>query len=411
LTRTDQRLLLDLLTQMVLTDDLDVTRARLAPLEPNLVRPLMLTARAHGVEAWLSACLPSDAGPWRELAEQRLRFLAAQARSWTAVHSLGRRLDQHGIRWALLKGFAIAHTSYPRADLRYSVDMDVLVGPADFEAAVGLLSRRPADSSDGAYELLDVNWPLLARLVPGQQRLRAPNGTLLDLHWHLLNQPTVRSAFRFDTAALLAAAGRTAELDLPTLAPADQLLHTGVHAALAGGNRLCWLVDLDRLVRAHPVDWQQVARAARNSGGGAALAIALRRTQSVLGTPVPQDALSEFAGGNSALALQRVLDPRPKLTGDPLRPSFRRSLARSRRRGWWGSQLELARHGVGWLVAKGPGSPDPETWLDARHETSALHPVTDELALRAYYDAVKRAEPLTAGCIIGETDRHAGVLP
>ena len=386
---------------MVRSDDLEATRTRLAQLTPAMIEPLMLTARGHGVEAWLSACLPAppNAGPdpWQELADQRRRFLAVRARTAQATSQFSAAMTQLGQSWVLLKGAGLARV-YPRPDLRYSVDIDALVPPAAFEAVIELLV------SDG-WQLLDVNWPLLADLVPGEQRLRSPNGTLLDLHWSLFNDRSVRRAFRFDTDDLLARAG--ARL---LLAPVDQLIHTGVHAALAGGNRLCWLVDLDRLSRAEPPDWDQVVVTARTARAGSALALALGRTAAVLDTDLPAGLLRSLAGSGQ-FAVQRLLDSRAVLVEDPLSPSLIRAVARSRRHGWWRSQLELARHGTGWLTAWTSRRSRLSPWLDPDDETSALYAVDDESAQHSYYKAVVDEADRVDGGSMKTHEKHTGVRP
>jgi hypothetical protein len=369
------------LIQMIRTDDLESTRRRLGSLDwpdRDQIGLLIQAARLHGLEAWLAACAPTTEGPWSELSRQRPRFLAAQARSRSTIRAVGQRIDRLGVPWAVLKGLSIAMTGYPRSDLRQSVDIDVLVPPAAFACVVEALIN------DG-FQLLDVNWPVIADRFPGQLRLRAPTGPLIDLHWHLLNAPRLRTVFRLATGELLARSVPLAELRM--LSAEDRLMHLGLHAALAGANRLSWLVDLDRSVRGTEFDWNEVIGRSRLARCGASLAVALQRAQRVLDTPIPTTMLRTLAGGRARLAVQRLMDARTPIGFDPSEPRLARSSARSARDGWWPAFSELSRHGAGWLRRMLPDA-DNGSWLDPGSDTSALFPVPDDLARARYFEAV-----------------------
>src|SRR6185437_16415495 len=163
-----------------------------------------------------------------------------------------------GIDWLVLKGPALAHSVYPRPDLRHYVDLDLLVSPADFGALLAVLEAA-------GYQLVDRNWPLLARDLPGELRLRSPRGVLLDLHWSIFNDAGRRASFSAPTAALLADR-RELSVGFPALSATDQLVHAGIHAALSGANRLGWLLDVQ--LAAATADWPAVVGAARRIGAG-----------------------------------------------------------------------------------------------------------------------------------------------
>ena len=379
--RQRARQVLGALVEMAQTDDLDLTRDRLTHLPLDMVPALIGAAQAHGVEAWLAACAPSAGDAWARLATDRPRFLAVQARTMSAAREIGARLDGSGIRSVLLKGLSIARTAYPRPDLRYSVDLDVLVPPAHFGLIIDTLVTE-------RYRLLDVNWPVIAARVPAQLRLTSPNGTLVDLHWHVLNQPDLRAEFHLPTSCLLARSQPLAGDGLRTLAPADQLIHACVHAALSGGNRLLWLVDLDRIVRSGNLDWDFIVSTAIWSRTGLAVALMLARTRTIFHTPIDDHTLQRLAGGSGWAAGTRLLDSRSRLTIDPTRPAVARVLAASARSGGWQSLAELAKHGLAWLRSGAPRSRPYAAWRDANRDASTLYPVRDDVARAAYFAKV-----------------------
>ena len=70
------------------------------------------------------------------------------------------------------------------------------------------------------------------------------------------------------------------------LEPADALVHGCLHAALAGANKLIYLLDVDMLARS-VTDWDEVVARAQSWGAQAQTALVLARTSRVLGAPIP----------------------------------------------------------------------------------------------------------------------------
>ena len=122
-------------------------------------------------------------------------------------------------------------------------DLDILVHPGDFEAAVasleavgGLVSER--------------NWELARSVGKGELNIALPTGLTVDLHWSPYYDRELRRSFALDAPTLLARS-QVAQLDtheVPVLDPLDELLHVATHACLAGTHRLCWLDDARRLL-------------------------------------------------------------------------------------------------------------------------------------------------------------------
>ncbi|MGI8665372.1 MAG: nucleotidyltransferase family protein [Jatrophihabitans sp.] len=341
---------------------------------------LTALAREHGVEAWLAARAPLTEPAWAELAGQRPRFLAAQARSLAAARDFGALADGAGLPWLVLKGPALAYSVYPRPDLRHYVDLDLLVSPGDFAAVLRLLA-------DAGYQLVDRNWPLLERVVPGELRLRSPRGVLLDLHWSIFNDANRRAAFHAPTAGLLAGRRVLEPVGLPALSASDQLVHLGLHAALSGANRLGWLLDLHLSV-GPDTEWPAVLRTARATGAGPSLAVVLARAHRLFGTRVQPDLAAELAGGRGWLAIARGLDRLSPIQSDPNRPALARSVARSLQATAPASARELARHAWLWLRSGAARSYVRPDWLEVDSPASAMRDVPDAPARERYLRAV-----------------------
>ena len=278
------------------------------------------------------------------------------------------------------KGTGTGVRLYPRPDLRYSVDLDILVPAARFAEVLDRLDH------DG-FELVDRNWPLIERLVPGQLRVRSPRGVLVDLHWAILNNPSLRATFRLPTVDLLVRRAWLEAPAIPVLDHVDQLVHLGLHGALSGGTRLLWLLDADRAARL-VADWVPVIEAAHRSGAHVALAVVLQRARTLWATPVPQEALTSLAGGRLWLAATRAIDSRVDAGRTPDRPSMARAWARSARPSGLLTLGEFAAHGLAWLRSGRPTTRVDGPIIDSANPQSALHPVPNDAARSRYFAAV-----------------------
>ena len=85
--------------------------------------------------------------------------------TWDDVIAVARLLDAHGVRWALIGGYAIAAHGF----VRFTDDVDVLVDPARDNTArwIEALSKLP----DGAAAELSGEADLFERDVAGRRRV------------------------------------------------------------------------------------------------------------------------------------------------------------------------------------------------------------------------------------------------
>jgi hypothetical protein len=352
--------------------------AELAGLSGSAIRDLVAVARQHGVEAWLAEYAPRTA-QWRDLTEQRPRFVAAALRNIETLRQFGAIADSVGCSWVAVKGQAVAEDLYPAKQLRHGVDVDVLVSPGRF-------AKLLAELSISGWTLLDRNWPLLVASMPGQLRLTSPTGELLDLHWHLMNNPQLRRDFVLPTDELLRRARRLPS-GLPVLDAADQLVHLGIHGAQSGGNRLTWLADVGFAAR-RTTDWSLLSERAAAAGAGPALGLMLLRAHRWLETPAPQPALAGMRAGAGWRWWCRAIDRRYPIEPDPNRAALSRAVARSARATAFASGVEFAGHAVGWLRGGAKRDRAASALSDPEDVRSPLHDVEDAGARERYLAAV-----------------------
>jgi hypothetical protein len=247
-------------------------------------------------------------------------------------------LDSVGAPWLVVKGPVLSETIYPRPDLRGYTDLDLVV-PATH------LGRFLNAVEEGGGRVADYDWTLVHQLMLGELQLVLRGGTLVDLHWHLLNQASLRQVFAIPMERLFERA-RTVSLPggpVATLDPVDTLVYLGLHGCLSGGNRLVWLKDVEQAIASDNPPWDEVIRRSRDFGASLTLASMLIMARAVLGTPVPNEVLGDLARSTTwplLIAATRQLSPIERATDSR---SVLRLISQGTRRDVRSSTMELSR--------------------------------------------------------------------
>lgn len=245
-------------------------------------------AEAHRLGSALLRSLSDDAEAADSLAPLVAALRAARTAQVVAhlttladLRTLGGLLDGADVPWAVVKGPAAAATFWPAADMRDYRDLDVVVDPARFGEVLDLLV-------DAGAEQLDLNWGLVRRQMRAELTLVLPRGTLLDLHWHPVNEAPVRRRFDWPVGGLLERRVPVSlgSVTVPTFDPVDAALHMAYHAVVSGGYRLLWLADVaySTAAVARSGDLGELARRAEEARLDVVVRVALDRVARVLGT-------------------------------------------------------------------------------------------------------------------------------
>lgn len=330
--------------------------------DAHRVAPAVARALAGGPDApdGLAAALR----PWRT--DQIVRHLSTLA----DLGPLATAFDGAGIRWAVVKGPVAAAVLWPAPDMRDYLDLDVIVEPARFADAIDVLHALGA-------EQLDRNWSLVRRQHRAELSFVLPHGTLLDLHWHPVNDARLRRRLRWPVGPMLERRRTVSvgSLTLPTLDPVDTALHMAYHATHSGAYRLLWLKDVELAVAAvdDPVELVSRAEAARLD---VLVRVVLDRVALVLGQEDVRALPWRSRRAAGWRALLRAIDARTEVPRPGLGERSRRTLHTSTRTTTLGSLGVLLAEGVGHVVQR----------RDTRGESdNPLHvPDGDEAARRAY---------------------------
>jgi hypothetical protein len=315
------------------------------PPRPARVDPRRLARMAewHGVEGYVLQYLLDagfQPGELRELdAACRARALT-HLRKVADLRTVQQALDAAGVPCLVVKGPVVSESLHGSATLRGYDDVDVLVAPADLRGAVHALEAAGA-------EMIDRNWARLIRERRGQCHLHAPRGTLVDLHWHLVNEARLRASLGLRTEELFARSRTVAvgPLRIPTTDPVDTLLHLCLHTTTSAGDRLIWFKDIERAVAAVS-DWSEVVERAPRWGGRLLVGSALDAAVRLLDAPVPPEALRALAPPRLwrwANLVGERLTPPEQLEGEG---AVYRMVGRSTRGDLRSSMAELTRRGA-----------------------------------------------------------------
>lgn len=232
-------------------------------------------------------------GPAREaLANARGSCALLDAQRRLVLRAVGKALDEGGIPFVLLKGFALAHEVYPAPDTRPMSDVDFWVGD-NIAKAAGLLGglgwrapwwrQRHARYSTEGEEV----------------GLRLDGGALMiELHRH---PRSLAAPIPGELPAIWARRVPAPVGGIPAavLAPDDALLYLALHLGHAHRfvGALHRLLDVTLLVERHgaALDWPAFAARCRALGIAGWVATTLATARAMLGCAVGDDTLRAFA--------------------------------------------------------------------------------------------------------------------
>ncbi len=270
---------------------------RAAALVPELggADALAAQARSFGLLPLLSHYLPEQFPSLRE-DQLAARFRSRQVeRTTVEVTSL---LASSGVSALVLKGAPLAARLYPESWLRPSVDVDLLVRPADIERA-----REVLVTTGWHLHLPQAKGPLEfghdLSFVDARR-------FLLELHY----RPSWHFQARFDVDALFARS-RTQPLEsgeVRALSAEDELVHLCTHAGAHFFEGVKWLFDLKLAAKSGGLDWPTVLERARQDRVACVTGLALSQARERVGAPIPAEvsrALSPGRTRRGAFALCR----------------------------------------------------------------------------------------------------------
>jgi hypothetical protein len=240
----------------------------------------------------LPAAAPDDVpAEWlARVLRRRHGTLATNAKLAEILIEIVRGMGAAGVDVMPVKGLVLAETLYGSLAARPCADLDVLVRPADMEAArsvfrsLGFVQPRRPVYTALVHEFHDPGW---GRGTPDDH-------VRVELHWALW----AASEQRLGTVGLWERSVAATLLDEPIriLSPEDTLLHLSIHRTRSA-LRLRWVADIAELLRRYgeSLDWDAYLSRARAAGARTSSWVVLGLARDLLEAPVPDRVLRELA--------------------------------------------------------------------------------------------------------------------
>lgn len=259
------------------------------------------TVREHRVAPHMTAALALDLpAPVHQRVQRRRRRATHAALALGAeLLRVTRAFDHAGIAYLALKGPAFAALLQTEPFQREARDIDLLVRPAQMEAALAVLDGLGYGGDDGvshhhnAIELRRPDFPFP-----------------IELHTRLgdCEQMLPLAALRpFETAVTV----QLSSAHVPTMAPEPAMVFAAYHGSKHRWQRLFWLVDMAVGMTGGRVDWGQTMDLAHRVGCQRHLALGLVLAHDLLGVAIPAAAgltpTAQASARRAAAALSPIL--------------------------------------------------------------------------------------------------------
>ncbi len=223
-----------------------------------------------------------------------------------------RAFNQEDIPFLLLKGAALAHTIYPRPDLRTYHDIDAMIHPRDLDRAHELLVGM------GYMPYEEFRADAIDKNRTGYHYILRRSDTWLEVLIELHTAPHAGEiATAFDVDSMWVRAQHITVLGEPTLTlnSVDYLLYLCWHYRFHGFARLLWLYDLVVILRAidSEASWEALVQEARRQQLASTLYYCLSWCRDIFAVAVPDEV---FASLRPPLACRLIVE---RMLPDPER--------------------------------------------------------------------------------------------
>lgn len=239
---------------------------------PDGDTPTLAAAQIPALAAWLVVQgmgplayrrYQKDAPPLAAaLAGDYYSALAEQTVRSRTLEQVEEALQEAGIPYALLKGAALSRSAYGHPTERVMSDVDFWIQAAHM-GQVWQLLHELGYSAAGK----ESRPPALQQLSQGEIQFTGPDGVLVELHWSPFPGWWLQRTAAIDGAALWSRLAPLDERGARQLSPEDTVLHLAVHLGVNHQFALYplrSLVDIARTAQSREVDWDEVAKRARD---------------------------------------------------------------------------------------------------------------------------------------------------
>lgn len=250
-----------------------------------------------GLEADVPETVRTALARWGgSIARQNLAF-AAEARRLAAA------FDRAGFTYLFIKGVALNMLAYGTLAVKRASDLDVVIDPLDYPAAVRMLMADGA-VCQAPHEGATVDQVM--RWTEGNKHSIWLHGAVrVELHVSLVDNPRMLPGLSVRSPAQIVDLG--GGVAVPTLARDELFTYLCVHGATHAWSRLKWLADAAAYVRdADGAELERLYRRAQELGGGRSVASGYLLAHDLLGLPLPAGLEAELRRDAAVRFLVRI---------------------------------------------------------------------------------------------------------
>jgi hypothetical protein len=201
-------------------------------------------------------------------------------------------LRENHIQALAFKGPALSRSAYGDITLRQFGDLDILIQRSDIPAMIDLLT------ADRYVPELALDTKMKETFLSALNVIgfyKSATNVLIEVHWELLSK---NYAITWDQKALWTQKRNTVSIngtDIPLLPPEEHLLYLCVHGSKHLFERLEWVCDIDRSIRADPdINWDYLLNEAEKRGIQRMFFLGLALCQQFFGLSLPDNIRNEM---------------------------------------------------------------------------------------------------------------------
>ena len=265
-------------------DDINFIQNTLSTMTPQLLTSM---ANRHGVLPLIYKTLKNLHPDHEILPLFKQQYLSIAQRNILMSAELIRIMKlfkENGIDALAFKGPALAQMAYGDITLRQFGDLDILIKEKDRSKVVDLLIREHYTHEIDLMEIKESFFKCVS--VVGLYK--ESTGVLIEIHWELLSR---NYAIDWKEESIW---GKPESIlinnkEIPVLPVEQQLLYLCAHGAKHLFERLEWVCDIDRSIRANPnLDWQHLLNEAETLGIKRMLYLGLELSQQFFELELPE---------------------------------------------------------------------------------------------------------------------------
>jgi hypothetical protein len=221
--------------------------------------------------------------------------------------SVARDLRANGVDCLPFKGPLLGRAAYDDPALRQSVDLDILILPADFAKARDCLGARGYKATNKVALRQE---QVLIRNQHNIQFARDHNSLLVELHWRIA-PPLFASGMGAEQLWDRLKTVKVEDVEFKALPTEELLLTLCVHGARHLWERMSWVCDIAGvLFRNHNLDFQRLLQRARETDSKRMLLLGLCLARDCASASLPDEIERQISAAAVVPALAREITQR-----------------------------------------------------------------------------------------------------